>query len=304
MMGHRRRTQRNRRRLPAGDRVRAAARPLALAGRLLTATALPTLLTAGIVGMVWAGWSYVATTPYFRLHSVTMQGIDRVAREEILSQAGLEMGVTPTLGLDEAAVAARVRAHPWVHVAEVELRLPDHLSFRVTEHRPEAVVMLGQPYLSDRFGNLFAKPGTPAEVDLPTVTGLDREAALADRAHTRVRVKEALAVIREWRRQGLNELDALSEIHLDPVMGLTLYTRDDGAAIRLGWCNAREQLSRLHRLLSTGRPEGSRLEYALMDNEIDPGWVVARFVDRSRPPGTMGLSTGMPQQETPNGTQG
>jgi len=66
---------------------------------------------------------------------------------------------------------------------------------------------------------------------------------------------------------GLAETRSLSEIHVDPVLGLTLVTEGVGTEIRIGNDRYRERLERLKTVRRTLEERGVEPSYLLMDGE-------------------------------------
>jgi cell division protein FtsQ len=256
--------------------------------------ALPSLAGGVAVTFLWVAGHYVTTGPYFRLRDAEIHGLHRLTNGEVLETAGLGLKTTSTLGLDSEEVRKTLQAHPWIAEAEVQLWLPDRLVIRITERVPEAVV-IGAPVkpggpngprmLTDAYGRRFARPQRPSDVDLPAITGVDR-AASQDPATLPAskRLKLALSALREWRRQGLDALDDLSEVHIDPILGLTLYTQRDGSAIRVGRTDLPLRLARVRAVLSDIHARGERAEYVLADDSRDGARLVVRTTPR-RPEG-------------------
>ncbi len=283
----------NRRRRISGIGGLAPARvseALRSASRCLRRVILPAVAGAAALTLVWVASHYVLTGPYFRLGKVEIQGLHRLSEAEILRAAGLTLRGTSTLGLDVEAVAADLRALPWVAEAEVERWLPDRLVVRVTERVAEALVVdtveapgeaqAGSAYiLADAYGRRFALPERPSDLDLPAITGVGGgavDALVGDR-----RLKTGLAALREWRRQGLDALDDLSEIHVDPAAGLTLYTQREGSAIRVGRTDLAARLARVRAVLADLQARGERAEYVLADDDRDGDRVVVRAAPRA-----------------------
>ena len=84
-------------------------------------------------------------------------------------------------------------AHPWVRSVEVTRGAPRPLQIEVEEHTPVAIVALGELYVVDADGEPFKRVSAAEALDLPLVTGVDRESAEGDPAGTAVRLREALA---------------------------------------------------------------------------------------------------------------
>lgn len=277
---------------PQGGALRQGLQRALHTGRRL---ALPVVVGAAAVTLAWVAGHYVITGPYFRLRTAQIHGMQRLAEADVLGAMELQREVSSTLGLDVAGLAAGLRKHPWVVDAEVERWLPDRLEVRVTERVPEAVVIseadpdetaLPPPMLADAFGRRFAAAERPADLDVPAITGVELPdlgpGAGAGEIGER-RLKTALAAMREWRRQGLDALDDLSEVHVDETAGLTLYTQRDGTAIRLGRRKMSARLARVRAVLSDVHARGERAEYVLADDSRDGARVVVRTAPRVQP---------------------
>ena len=151
--------------------------------------ALPSVLGAAAVTLLWVAGLYVTNGPYFRLRNAEIHGLHRLTEAEVLNTIDLQRDVSSTLGLEPEGLAAGLREHPWIVDAEVERWLPDRLTIRVTERVPEVVVLPyadpadgvpAAPMLADAYGHRFARPHRPSDVDLPAITGVDLPDAGAD----------------------------------------------------------------------------------------------------------------------------
>ena len=121
---------------------------------LLAAAALGLALGSG----AREGWPRALGPGPLALERISVAGARRVPAAELASAAALAPG-TPFAGLDRAAVAARVAAHPWIATARVTTLAPDVLLLQVREREPAALAWLGRPpapWLVDRAGTPFA----------------------------------------------------------------------------------------------------------------------------------------------------
>jgi len=294
------RNRRVRRRPPL---LPALARRLIPTLRIARRLALPALGTLVLASAGLACFRYVATGPYFRLHHLDVAGLERVSEVELMQVAGLTMGVTSTLELDPEGVRAALEAHPWVGQARVERLLPNRMRVALTERKATALVLLDRPMLSDAFGHLFAVPRRAGDYDYPIVTGLDAAALRNDDETERRRLLTALAAVREWTRQGLDELDTLSEVRPDAVLGLELVTTRDGTTVRIGHDALAGRIARLRSVLARVKARGRRAEYVLLDDEREPGRVaVLEVEDTAERAGTQTARTEIARRS--DGTQG
>jgi cell division protein FtsQ len=159
----------------------------------------------------------------FKLQAVHLQGASKASQAEILAAAGVRRE-DPILGLDLAAIRARVERVGWVKHAKVVRLLPDTLVIAVEERRLLAVwEHAGRASVIDADGNVVAEadPGRFAALPLIVGDGADQAAAailptLA--AHPRVTQRlEALVRVddRRWdlrlKDGGLIQLPAAGE---------------------------------------------------------------------------------------------
>jgi hypothetical protein len=131
------------------------------------------------------------------------------------------------LGLDIAALKARLRSSPWVADATVGRTLPDTLKVEITERVPLALAEVERLYLMDKNGGLIDLYGPrTASFDLPIVRGLmgvDAEAR-------RDRAERAGALLDD-----LGDLAAeVSEVFVLPTGDLKIVLRGTGEVLLVG----------------------------------------------------------------------
>jgi cell division protein FtsQ len=190
-----------------------------------------------IVGaMAWGATTGVQQAgPFFRevleIHTVTVDGLHRVDRREILELAGVKPGM-PIHHVLTSAVKARLEAHPWIKEAAVE-RVPLHeVRISVIERKPAVVVRAGgENFLGDQEGRVLARLAQTDDGSLPMVTGIDPKKLLrGDEA-----VRQAVAAGVELARlMGLAYAGRLHVNAADPenlvasVRGVQFHFGEDG----------------------------------------------------------------------------
>lgn len=260
----------NRRRVDRvpGERRRKLARILRLC--LPTAVALALLGGLGV-----AGYRSAIAGDLLRVQEIRFQGLARARPEELLAILPVRRG-DHLLLVDPEAVEAALLRDPWVARAEVHRRLPPALDIEVSERRAVALVDLGGLYLVDARGEVFKRAAPGDGLDLPVVTGIDRDAWTDRRAEVGPLLAGALALVTAWADRRLDGTAPISEIHVDPDYGTTVTTAE-GAEVRLGQRDLEEKLSRLTRLLPALNAEGRKPEVIHLDNRRHPEWVAVRF---------------------------
>ena len=248
--------------------------------------ALPFLVVALVVASIpilaTVLYRYLTSSEHFGLAHVNVVGNAHADEEELLTLAGVSPGQNLLL-LDTDAVEDEVEKHPWIRSATVEAELPDTLSIRVSERRPIAVASLPQLHLVDDRGVVFKRVGSDEVLDLPVITGVTRE-ELADPERVddaQRRLREAVRVADWYVLHPVAHAHALGEIHVDPLFGYTIVTRDDAVEVRLGRVEDRDGLSarldRLAHVLNDARARKARVSLVRLDDLRDPRRVTVRL---------------------------
>lgn len=261
----------NRRRVDRvpGERRQKLVRLLHLVGPTVAALLLLAALAFGVHRVAFGG-------ERFRVREVRFHGLARLAADQLLTVLPVQRG-DHLLLVDPGLLEATLQHQPWVARAEVDREFwAGTLEIHVREHRAAALVSLGGLYLVNEQGQVFDRAAPGLGLDLPVVTGIDREAYLSRRAEVEQLLAGAVALAGRWSEARLNARTPISEIHVDPVFGTTVVT-GDGTEIRLGQRALDAKLSRLSRLLPSLAAEPRRAEVIHLDNRRHPDWVAVRF---------------------------
>jgi cell division protein FtsQ len=263
----------NRRRVDRvpGDTRRRLARAVRLA--------LPAIVAvATLAAVVLVAWRVGFASDLLRVMELRFTGQHRATATELAELSPVHKG-DHLLFLDTAAVEAALRRHPWVAHADVRRTWPPALEVTVTEREPAALVDLGGLYLVDTRGEVFKRAAPGDGLDLPLVTGIEREDWIERRGEYEPLLVAALALLARWNDRGLGARTVVSELHVDPDYGTTLFTAD-GTEVRLGQGDIEEKLARLSRVLSALDADGQRAEVLHLDNRRRPDWVAVRLAVR------------------------
>ncbi|MDC0709581.1 FtsQ-type POTRA domain-containing protein [Stigmatella sp. ncwal1] len=236
------------------------------------------LLAAGLTAaLVWGGVelrTWALASPRFQLREVSFTGLSHASRAELVRLSGLASGQN-LFSLDVALLERTMLQHPWVRSVEVTRHFPTAVSVQVVEHAPSALVVLGDLYVLDEEGEPF-KRVTPGDgLDLPLVTGVEREKYMAEPDAVRERMREALAVSRAYAALKPGRHERLSEVRLEET-GLSLVTMA-GQVVRLGEGETEAKLSRLERVRRELSARGLAAEVIHLDNRARPGWVAVKI---------------------------
>ena len=186
--------------------------------------------------------------PYLMVKKITIAGCGRYLPDNIVSMAGINRE-TNLLAIDLKGMCRRLEQSPWIERAQVKRNFPDRLSISILERKPVALINLDGLHLVDDKGTVFKKAegeealGEDRRV-LPILTGMDREQVMHHRHGAAPLISQALTFLRSAEREGIPR-SGISEIHLDPVLGLTVYTTPGAVQIEMGFMPFETKCKRL-----------------------------------------------------------
>lgn len=282
-------------------RLRAALVPLQRLGQRLRRPGLILLRTLGVLlavgGAVAVGrllQHHLTTSPAFAIERIDIHGLMRIEREELLEAAGIDVGTNVFLRSPED-VQARLLSHPWVASASVTRRLPGKFDITLREREPVALLVLepceagaalgpeascdeaSSLYLVSDEGTLFKRLEGEDPIDLPVVTGIERQRFGTDPEFRRTILLRAVALLQLLRDTGLEKRVAISEIHVEAGEGFSLYVGEELTHVRLGLPPFEQKLRRMKKVFDRLERERARAEYVYLDNEKRPDRVTVRL---------------------------
>jgi cell division protein FtsQ len=207
---------------------------------------LPALIGIGVIatvgGTAWAGYRFVTTSSQFAITSIEVNGVQQLSADQVRALLPAQVGDNVfATNLDE--LTRELRGNPWIATAEAHRVLPHTIVIDVREHVAAAIVQLGGLYLVDAEGHPFKRAELVPKLEtdgmtagdgagLPIITGLDRDAYVANPAGTAAQIRAAMAALAEWR--SVDERPSIGEVHLDTHGSLTLVTYEQAISIQLG----------------------------------------------------------------------
>lgn len=158
-------------------------------------------VSLGILGLVGYQWLPSAVAGWTSIQHVSISGVDRVDRREILSLLELpEHG--SLLSLDLAALEKKVTAHPWVSSASVGRALPHTLAVVVVERKPAAVVQhVGGDLFVDDKGAVLSIASDGPTGRLPSLVGLSAVKLLGGDPASQDRVRKGISFADHLQRR-------------------------------------------------------------------------------------------------------
>lgn len=219
-------------------------------------------------------WKWAIAAPFFALKELTFSGLEQATEHELRRVSGIAAGQNLFL-MDPSALERAMLQHPWISTIEVRRRFPSGVLVTATEHEPVAVTILGDLYLVDREGEPFKRVQVGDNFDLPLITGLTREAYVADPVEAAAQLRRGLVAIDAYRAAKLERTGALSEVRLE-VDGLTLITGKDGEEVRLSANPEEDAFARLAKVRAELKRRSLRAEIIHLNNRSRPGWVAVK----------------------------
>lgn len=225
-------------------------------GVLLGKLALALLLLGGAV----LAARQIFHSGYFGVAKVRVENLGRVSEEEIVALSDIRPGAN-IFDLQLEMIGRKIEENPWIASARVERVFPREVVITIRERVPKAVINLGYLYYLDAEGEIFKVLGSEDSIDFPVVTGIDRRTLLENPDDCRRQLREAVALLAELAGRRVFALDDVSELNIDPVDGLTLYTFSGGVPVRMGYNNFSSKLDRLERIYPELEPRLPALKY-------------------------------------------
>jgi cell division protein FtsQ len=215
--------------------------------------------TCGITlaALVWfgipAGLHWAQAHPYFAITKLEVDGNRRLTRHDVLEWIGVHEG-TSVWAATPTDLQMRLEGHPWVAHASVQREFPRRLAIAMRERRPAAIVRFDVLNYVDRAGRVLGPLGDDDSRDFPLITGLEDDSA---HGFVSIGVHRALQFLRRCERHGC--FDGVSEVHVSPQRGITVFPQHTPVAVVLGWGGWSEKLARSARVLAAWEGQTARV---------------------------------------------
>jgi cell division protein FtsQ len=221
---------------------------LGLGWRTLLSHAVGIACALALTAATWifrdSGWESLREHPYFAIKQVTVRGAgELLERGAVLRWLDIRDS-SNSWDASPHRWRRRLEAHPMIARAEVRREFPGRYEIEVRERRPQAIVLLGEPFYVDRAGNAFGPLGQNHSADYPVITGVDDE---MPPGYRRWLLRRALRLTRLCERIGC--FGGVSEINLHPQLGPILYPVSPAVPVIVGWGSWAEKLGRATRAL-------------------------------------------------------
>lgn len=219
--------------------------------RLSKTTLLLSVLCLLVVAGGWFSYRLLVGSDIFRLTEVTVVGNRSLRARQIIEATGLTQGIN-LLGFDVGAAERRAEQLEWVARVDIRIVWPSRAAISVRERQPLALVNRAvndenQLYYIDQDGVVFAPVRPGQDIDFPVMTG---KGLVVDHVASDTPAAEALRFLQlAARGNAILPVQAVSEVHLDPDLGLIVYLVDRPFPIYMGEDRIRTKYYRLVKIL-------------------------------------------------------
>ena len=211
-------------------------------------------------------YKYLITLPYFNIKEITIIGGEKVSTREIISESGLHIGEN-LLSTDVNDVMKSVEKHPWIKKVEVRRLLPSELEISVQERVASALIKFDDIYYIDKDGVVFQSVASGDEIRLPIITGVEMEELLEDESSASEGIFKALNFLEVLEKNNFRHIGEISEIQVDRLNGLALYTMNGAVRIDIGNGDFENRLIRLEKIAANLRNGLSGVDFIDLDYE-------------------------------------
>lgn len=223
--------------------------------------AVTLLCTVGTIGFVLIlSFNLLVSCPLFAIQQTVVRGCRELTEKDVLSLATIRSSQN-ILAVNTEAIAARVRANPWISQVHVGRELPNRLIIEIKEHNAVAIMRRDDGlYLLDSGCVPFKKLELGDDADFPILSGFYH-----DGRTNRKLLDEAMSLMS--RLNGIKTaipFQTISEIQGDDVTGLTILA-DNGLSIQFGLGNYENKLSRLMPIMNDLAQRGHNMAFMHID---------------------------------------
>lgn len=244
-MGFRKKLRNKRRKEPLLKRIMQVSKSRGFVFILKTGMYLiPAML---LIFGAWRLHQELLKSPYFAIKEIKIAGNIRVSNAEVSELAGVNIGDN-LFKISVNDIQKGIRLNPWVAEVKAARSFPNRLIIEIKERKPVAFINLDDLYFVDETGTIFKKTSVEDEIDLPVITGLKREDIEQGTKASELAI-QAVNLIHILARKGIFANEELSEINVDRVCGITLYTMEQGARIELGDVEFADKIERLEKIM-------------------------------------------------------
>ena len=214
--------------------------------RIFVVALIPVSL-AGAIFLFLSLYLFLRGAPFLRLREATIEGNNRISKEEILAMT--ELAEKPNiLTLDIKKLNRNLGHHPWIEKSMIRRVFPDGIRIVIHERVPVAIVHLEKLYYIDQNRVIFDEVRSGEKSAYPILTGISSDEIEGDDRKLNLLLRAALHLLEVSQGNATLSYHSISQIHLDRAVGLLVYNTDKGTEFRLGFASFETKLERLSKI--------------------------------------------------------
>ena len=215
---------------------------------------------------------------YFYVNKMVFKGCEKADENKLYKISGVGND-TSMFSLDLRELAGNIKKDPWVKSVSVKKQLPDKLYVGITEREPIAIVNIKNLYYVDEDGVVFKKLSKGDDTNFLVITGLPKETAFGNSGESEELLSEAIALINMLEERDNFSGSDVSEINIDTMKGITLFTYKNATPIKIGFDFTHKRFDKLSRVLKELKRKSLTAEY--IDIDYDKRVVVKLAVENN-----------------------
>jgi cell division septal protein FtsQ len=201
---------------------------------------------------------------YFYVKKMVFKGCEKSKESDLYKLSGLDEK-TSMISLDLNKLSRNIQRHPWVKSVSVKKQLPDRIMVGINEREPVAMVNLDNLYYVDSGSVVFKRLEKGDSTDFLVITGLTQEEAFSDDEDDKALLSDALSLIEMLKERKTFSDKDISEINLDSVRGITLFTYNGAMPIKVGHNFSHDRFNKLLRVMKELKKKSLLAEYIDID---------------------------------------
>ena len=226
-----------------------------------------------IVGLFYSYFTiknFILNSKLLEIEKIVVKGCIKTKEKEIINSSGLKYKEN-IFSFSLKEICRKISENPWIESAEIKRKFPNTVIIEVLERTPLALLHLDGFYLLDKEGYAFKKiEWGKDKVDLPIISGIGIRHALSPIDKEKnfenkplLFVKKALSFLNLLKEKKVFASYDISEIHIDPDFGLSLYCMKNAAQFKFGFYYYKEKLNILKKVLKD--LEKRKIRYNVID---------------------------------------
>ncbi|MFQ5788410.1 MAG: cell division protein FtsQ/DivIB, partial [Thermodesulfobacteriota bacterium] len=195
----------------------------------------------------------------FNLKEIEIEGVRKITKKEILIRSGLRRGIS-TIFFRENIVKSEIQKNPWISGVRIKRILPNKVVIQVTEADPFWLLTGddGELFYMSEMGKILGKANFDEGLDFPVLIG--------EGIYNSHLLGKALEIRRLSDNSKVLTLKEISEIHLDSIYGISVFTLDK-RRIDFGSDNISEKWYKMEKIIKYTRKINLTEEYINISSE-------------------------------------